>query len=119
MNKEMDMPEPPDGYEYTGEYKPLLKGELGFGGEFDDIYEGPTLCCWPVVKKKPKAFWRAYGGEKYYIVTPDGNIRTMREDGFMADDAYHAFGNYFSSKEQARAAAEKVKRAFIKFHKSH
>ena len=122
MKVEIDLPEI-EGYEYTGEYRCPKAGEYYLDGS------GRTVSChygsrgdtygvrFHILRKKR---WRAEIGQAYYRViaghlyhSNDGiYVEQTREAGHPDDAVRCQSGNYFQTKEEAEAMAEKVRALF-------
>lgn len=59
--------------------------------------------------------WRVPYGEKYYTITSDMEVDWEFEFGEMSDDALYESGNYFNTRSEAEAVAEKF-RAILNEH---
>ena len=58
---------------------------------------------------EPKKRWRAEKGSDYYVADNDGIVRSVRDMGNFYDDARYECCNYFRTREEATAAAAKVR----------
>lgn len=96
---EFEVPEPPEGYEYTGEIRRPLEGELYFHlfANFNKS-EGNYMWPAPILRKKR---WRAECGEKYIRITSCGEKSTIFDHRDKYDDRMWLIGNYFKTEEQA------------------
>lgn len=65
-----------------------------------------------------KERWKPEIGEAYYFIDSSINVDIERYDGHTWDDERIAIGNYFNTKEEALAAAEKVKALLLSLHDS-
>ena len=65
----------------------------------------------PIVPPKVKR-WRAEEGTRYYFVDYGCEVRDMPESGSMGDGKAYQAGNYYRTREEAEAAAERVKKAY-------
>lgn len=99
-----------EGYEYTGEYRNAGLAEPYL---YDwQIYAGPTIVPYPILKKKPKrrakgeAYWRVFKEDWAYHAG-----KRIEEDGYF-DDMLFDSGNYFLSELAAKSAARKVNEVF-------
>ena len=72
MKVTLDMPDLPEGYRYTGQYRELDEGDLCFDSgkiwECDDT--DPTIP-YPIVVKTR---WRANFGGTFYFISPVGMV---------------------------------------------
>jgi len=65
------------------------------------------------IKFIPAARWRARLGKMYYWVTSKGEVDNDVETGHEIDTGRYKAGNYYETEEQAEAAAERVRAAYI------
>lgn len=110
----MLMPELPEGYEYTGEYRTVMAGEDYLPVQTVEGY--PTVCTWgnsgahsydsyAVVRK---VRWRAKQGENYWFITDvmgvlrDVDCRSIKSNGLYSTH------NYFETCEEANAASKAI-----------
>ena len=100
MKLEIEVPEPPEGYEYTGEYRRSSEGELFL----DDgmVLAGQSVAPWLILRKKR---WRANNELRYYCyVENNGDIFTIEDYQDYLDNSRYEKGNYFRTKEEAKAS---------------
>lgn len=94
-----ETPEPPEGYDYTGEIRRPRTGELYFY-HFIEVRKSVGATCppSPILRKKR---WRAKHGERYFTLNGDGEkfINIDRRD--RHDDKRWLIGNYFKTNKQA------------------
>lgn len=114
---ELDLPELPKGWRYTGEYRVAKNGEhIAFlddeGGivytrQVDRGYY--TSASYFIIKYEPEVWVPRKGGDRYYFVNSNLliNSHVYNEDGF--DRACLSCGNCFQTKEEAEEVAEKFK----------
>lgn len=104
---EMNMPPPPNGYEYTGEFRCPKNGEH-FINNFGCVARADILSvnAFPILRKKR---WRAGYGLPYYTVSEVGKVRKLIERDNHLSDLLYEIGNYFSTQEQAQEAASKIR----------
>lgn len=69
-------------------------------------------------KETPKERWRAEKGEVYYFFDGLMKLHTDVDDQTICDDMCWQIGNYFQTREQAEAAAQKVKDLLLSLHNS-
>lgn len=63
--------------------------------------------------EKPKERWRAVEGKPYWYVSNDGRTETTLECPFENDENRFAIGNYYRTEAEAKAAAERVRKAYV------
>lgn len=106
---EMEMPKPPKGYEYTGEYRSAKKGEIAMG-EFDHL-NGPTVSSFPIIRKKTKKKWKPETGDLYWWVAAIDCCPSVCGCAW-ADDETDAdcmkIGNCFKTEEEAEQMLDKI-----------
>jgi hypothetical protein len=95
-----DMPEPPEGYEYTGEYRYHADGHQ-------------CITIYPFYKKKR---FRAKDRCEFWYVGPDGDVYNTKDYEMETDNNKHDIGNYFETEAEAQKAADKLKEFFMQFH---
>lgn len=61
--------------------------------------------------------WRAQYGEKYYTILGYLFVDYNLEDNFSADDKLYESGNYFRTREEAEAVAEKLRAILVEHYK--
>lgn len=61
---------------------------------------------------KPKC-WRAERNGGYYYIDDDGGICYTTDDYVLVDNDRYALGNYFKTREEAKKALERVKKALM------
>ena len=114
MKLEIDLPEI-EGYEYTGEFRCPKAGEyyLDGSGVSCIIMEAVATILgvrFHILRKKR---WRAEIGQAYYHVNDNGiYVKQTTEVGYPHDAVRFKSGNYFQTKEEAEAMAEKVRALF-------
>lgn len=112
MKVEIDLPEI-EGYEYTGDYRKPNPGEhvawgvCGCAFKAYEYSEQPESCF--ILRKKR---WRAEQGERYWFLNARLMVERMIEFRDEFDDELFKIGNYFQTKEEAEAIAEKVRALF-------
>ena len=99
MKLEIEVPEPPEGYEYTGEYRSSREGELFLSDRM--VLAGRSASPWLILRKKR---WRANNGLHYCYVGTNGDICTTDEYQGYIDNSRYRTGNYFRTKEEAKAS---------------
>ena len=120
MDVLIDLPEI-EGYEYTGEYRCPKVEEYYLDGNGVSCHHGSRGDTYGVrfhILRKKR--WRARRGEPFWFVCIDvcgGYDRvftvTRIDDIYTEEDeAVHISGNYFQTKEEAEAMAEKVRALF-------
>lgn len=97
MKVEMDMPELPDGWEYTGEVRNVLDGEHYYSGSGIvkwDMGWSQTHSKYPIVRRKP---FRIEVG-KWYVTRDGRRVFRIEKNDFYAwkqDGSYlYAVGEY-------------------------
>lgn len=60
--------------------------------------------------------WRAKFGQRYWTVSPFGNVQDYQESGMRFDDDLYATGNYWRTRKQARAYADACKDLAMELH---
>lgn len=113
IKTEVDIPE---GYVWTGEYRRIEEGELGFGLGGETIIDAssskvPPVKCLILQKVKP----RVPEGERYYYLYAHGRVGTSIDRRGMSSDANYERGNYFLDEESAKEAAEKLEEFWKQF----
>ena len=102
MQVTMEMPEPPEGFEYTGEYRPAKKGEHYYWDAKIWVVqeELPHTSCRSrcILRKKRRR------ASEYRFVGSYGGINTAYDDNTWLDDTRYQLGNYFHTDEEARAS---------------
>ena len=118
MKVEIELPELPDGWEYTGEYRVPKTGEnvLNADGEAS-IMEARLLLCggkaYPILKRKR---WRAERGGTYCRISNTLRVEMLADLRSGYDDVRWSAGNYFKTEAEAMDAAEKVKALLLSLH---
>lgn len=69
----------------------------------------------PSEAEKPKR-WRAEEGDSYWAVGGDGEVYVDTENVDILDSERYAYGNYFRTRKQAKAAAEAIKAMLAYIH---
>ena len=113
----IDLPEI-EGYEYTGEYRCPKEGEYYLDGSGVSCHYGRRGDTYGVrfhILRKKR--WRAVDGQLYWVVCTEGVLGGWMVDSWYenfdeADTCFYASGNYFQTKEEAEAMAEKVRELF-------
>lgn len=117
MKVEMNLPDLPNGYEYTGEYRFVQKGELYHNCVANGVVEWNTsqtsTLMYCIVKEKR---WRAAEGCDYYTMDSTFDVFDCSEDGHAMDDDRYQTGNYFQTKKQAEEASVKIKQLLEELH---
>ena len=112
MKVEIDLPEI-EGYEYTGEFRCANEQDAWLFGDnrLAFLKKGPTREPVHILRKKR---WRADAGRKYWYVGVDCEPWPLdsNDAGFKDDWERWVIGNYFQTKEEAEAMAEKVRKLF-------
>lgn len=106
----LNLPTPPEGYEYTGEFRCLEEGELSldqYHHWFIRTYRSTAPL--PVIAKKR---WRAKKRCTYFFVTARGAIQEVVEGRDRCDNELYELGNYFQTEAEAKIMAQKVKQLF-------
>jgi len=70
-------------------------------------------CLKRYIKFIPAPRWRAEKGDKYRYVISTGRVTDGIELGYEIDDARYKAGNYYETEEQAEAATERVRAAYV------
>ena len=70
-------------------------------------------------KRVEKVRWRAEKNETYFTICGDLSISDAKDFDWEIDNRYHNLGNYFRTREQAKAAAEAIKDVLRKFHEEN
>lgn len=105
----MILPDPPEGYAYTGEYRAVKDGEFAADDE-GNLIRGSTEAAWPILRTiKPKR-WRALHGDGYYYVGTTSAILRGVDVYDSYSDSLHAAGNYFRTKAEAKAFQYKIRK---------
>jgi len=110
-----DMPEPPKGYEYTGEYRQPKIGEWFIdpndmkATRTSSGYHLPRL----ILRKKR---FRADYAHCYYFVGETGKVLKDYDNRRATDAARHAIGNHFETEAEAQKPADKLKEFLMQFH---
>ena len=110
-----DMPEPLEGYEYTGEYRSPKCGEWFIDPNDMNPMKttrGHHLPRFILRKKR----WRADMGFDYWFFTSDGVVNRGLDIYEGGDCKRYAIGNYFKTEAEAQPAADKLKEFFMQFH---
>jgi hypothetical protein len=105
----VNLPEPPEGWEYTGEYRRPAKGEgwLGIhGNSFDTSGGVAPLGCFFILKPVK---WRAEQGEMFYLVTNRMTVTSTTDIRTKSDNVQYESGNYFRTEKEAENAASAIK----------
>lgn len=100
----MELPALPEGWEYTGEFRPPEDGEHFFNNPAIAQAVGVYYCCKHIVRK---AKWVPVQGEYYYWVRANGKVERWN---CCTDDKLVAFGNCFKTREEAEVVASKFKK---------
>lgn len=103
----MNMPEPPEGFEYTGKIK--LPSEIT-PWELTD----PRCMCIILRKKR----WRAEDLGMYWDIDRNGVPLEFTENGDCSDDASFDAFNYFQTKALAQQASELITKTLKEFHET-
>lgn len=117
MKVEMSLPDLPDGYEYTGEYRNVTEGEYFLPHLtkkvklWDDT--GYSMAQYCIIREKR---WRAAEGCDYYTMDSTFVVFDCSEDGHAMDDDRYQTGNYFQTKKQAEEASTKIKQLLEELH---
>ena len=80
------------------------------GGEYHEIipYDGNDALLGTTDSPQPKR-WRAGKDEKYWYINPMLQVDNCYDTGYDGDDECYSIGNYFFTKEEAQAMADKIK----------
>ena len=105
---EMELPEPPEGFEYTGEYRVPNHAEPYLCESVAYCNNGHSKCPEPVFILRKKR-WRAEQGEYFWYVTTMTGCLDKAQDRWCMADSLYAIGNYFQTQEQAQQALDKFK----------
>ena len=110
----MNAPEPPEGYEYTGDIREPAEGEFYYSGAVNRARVDFLACCYPILRKKS---WVPEQGEQHWQLTT-GNFRhqlrveeTCWRSSDQTTNSYEEFKNsqnYFKTEEAAKATYVKV-----------
>ena len=76
-------------------------------------YEGNEHLLGTADEPKPKQKanrWRAEKGERYWYVGSYGGVESTTDTRMCTDDCRYAIGNYYRTREEAEAMAEKFKK---------
>ena len=119
MDVLIDLPEI-EGYEYTGEFRCPKAGEyyLDGSGVSCIIMEAVATILGVRFHIIRPIRWRAEIGQAYYHVHDNGIlplrlcVRQATDVGYPHDAVRFKSGNYFQTKEEAEAMAEKVRALF-------
>lgn len=106
----VEMPALPEGWEYTGEFRLPLKGEIYFypyGGTIQRAGHDFTEQRQYIVRK---AKWKPADGEKFYYVTAMMDVSRATYCTINAADLAESAGNCFKTREEAEVAASKFKK---------
>lgn len=106
----LNLPTPPEGYEYTGEFRCSEPGELSvdeYGHWFKRAFRSSAPC--PVIAKKR---WRAGPRSNYFFVSEQGSVRETIDVRSPIDNSLYGLGNYFQTEAEAKIMAQKVKQLF-------
>ena len=113
MKVQIELPEPPEGYEYTGEFRVPKKNEWTL------LMESEELICTAIDFQREKRLilrekrWVPGSGEVFYMLAGDGAI--LREKGtFTATDTYYQIGNCFKTTKDVKLLLEEFKKAIEK-----
>lgn len=117
MKVEMNLPDLPNGYEYTGEYRNVTEGEYFLPHLtkkvklWDDT--GYSMAQYCIIREKR---WRAEKGETYYALTTDYIVFECTDVRSDLDNDFYQAGNYFQSEKQAEEASIKIKQLLKELH---
>lgn len=91
-------------------YDDVLKLHCVMGAFYDDCipYEGNKHLLGTTKEYKPKR-WRAEHNCEYYYISNLGDVFAEIEHYHPTDDLYYSIGNYFQTRAEAQAMAEKFK----------
>ncbi len=103
---EIDMPELPDGWEYTGEYRRAGCADYYIHSMEGSILMGRSEAKHPLVRRRR---WRAALGQPYFYVNYACEVVDTEACGGTHDGVLHGLGNHFRTKEEAELAASKFK----------
>jgi len=109
-----DMPEPPEGYEYTGEYRKPREGEYALHNTIVLKCDNDEYNHFHFILRKKR--WRASKGSKYFNVECYGKACHDTDMQTYGDDLRYEIGNYFKTEAEAQKAADKLKEFLMQFH---
>lgn len=115
---ELELPELPEEYEYTGEYREPIQGE-SFMDSFGKVHTIRLYEALPpklIIRKKR---WRARDGDIYWTVSScvGKKVNSYIEAGLCHDNHYWKMGNYFKTSEEALDARDKIVELLLSIHK--
>ncbi len=109
MKVEIDLPEI-EGYEYTGEYRSPEHGEAFIGPYANlEICVGHVNRLSLILREKR---WRAEMHQKFWMIDDRAQPVGLNENLAAYTARLWETGNYFQTKEEAEAMAEKVRALF-------
>lgn len=107
------MPEAPEGFKYTGEYRRPLKGEYYLDGD-----DRASLCSAAMYMRMPilkSARWRAIEGGKYYRISTLNRLKRIKvsdDRGTRSNQDYES-GNYFRYASDANKAMKAIQEILL------
>ncbi len=102
----MNMPKPPEGYEYTGEYRPAKEDEPWIDPD-SGVLIGETVACFPILRKTK---WKPEEGERYYFVDEMMDVQSYHYESADLDNFLITAGNCFKTQEEAHEMAAKFRK---------
>lgn len=117
MKVEIELPELPDGWEYTGEFRRAEHGEYiaMFADNRALVVSAECRADQDVFIVKPKR-WRAERHDEYWYFASRGFLQSDIENGSAVDALRWKFGNYFKTAQEAEAVLEKVEALLLSLH---
>lgn len=105
----------PDGYEFTGEYRQVEKGEYCLFPWGALLMREKTCAHYPILRKiKPKR-WRAGPKGIYFYVDGDATVRDHIDRRDEIDEHLYAIGNHFRTEVEADEVAELFKQTLANY----
>lgn len=77
---------------------------------------GEERTCGDVLRKHiifEEVRWRAERGGDYFLIAETGIVTTNRDHRTAPADLRYRVGNYYQTQEEAEAAAERIRRAYL------
>jgi dTDP-4-dehydrorhamnose reductase len=112
MKIEMEMPEPPKGYEWTGRIAPPTADDH-YRTDGGKARRGPIAGARPLLRRNR---WRAEKGRTYHFVSTTLDVMTASDGREGYSNGLYSAGNYFKTKAEAEVVADKMREVLAAHH---
>jgi len=101
-----DMPDLPNGWEFTGKIRRTVEGEYTFDFHSQTIIRTTNQAVTGVVVQPTR--WRAHPGDLYHFLRDDYMVIHVGDQFNSEDNSRWRVGNYFQTEEEAVQASEAI-----------